>query len=130
MERRTRVVGGGGTVFELTPSGGNWTFATLYGFYNPNGDNGAYGPDDRLTMDAAGNLYGTTKWDGAYGCGNVFKLIPSNGGWTYASLHDFTCGADGGDAGWGVTLDANGNLYGVAGTGGMYGWGVAWEITP
>jgi uncharacterized repeat protein (TIGR03803 family) len=122
--------GQGGTVFELTPSGESWTFTTLYSFYNADGQNGAFGPYDRLTMDAGGNLYGTTNQDGAYGCGNVFKLTPSGNGWTYASLYDFTCGADGGYAGWGVTFDNDGNLYGVAGVGGKYGWGVAWEITP
>jgi uncharacterized repeat protein (TIGR03803 family) len=47
-------------------------------------------------MDAAGNLYGTTLADGANGYGAVFKLTPSNGSWTYTSLHDFTNGSDGG----------------------------------
>jgi uncharacterized repeat protein (TIGR03803 family) len=81
-------------------------------------------------MDAVGNLYGTTLLDGAYGQGNVFKLIPSNGEWLYTSLHDFTGGSDGSQPYGQVTLDANGNLYGTASIGGPDNKGVVWEITP
>jgi uncharacterized repeat protein (TIGR03803 family) len=80
-------------------------------------------------MDAAGNLYGTTIGDGAYGQGNIFKLAPSNGGWTYTSLHDFTGGSDGGQPFAQVTFDASGNLYGTAGVGGINNKGVVWEIS-
>jgi uncharacterized repeat protein (TIGR03803 family) len=81
-------------------------------------------------MDTAGNLYGTTNSSGAYLQGNVFKLAPSGGGWTFTSLHDFTGGNDGGNPWGNVILDANGNLYGTASSGGAYGAGVVWEITP
>ena len=83
-----------------------------------------------LAMDGAGNLYGTTYCDGAYGYGNVFKLAPSSGGgWTYSSLHDFTGGSDGKGPYARVVLDAKGNLYGTAVLGGANGYGVVWEIT-
>ena len=128
-----RFFNGGGTVFELSPSGANWTLALLYGF---NGG-GTGGPQGNLVMDVNGNLYGTTYTDGAYEFGSVFKLTPTNGGWTYTSLHDFTDGDDGGLPVGGPTLDANGTLYGTTTTGGMrggncpnYGCGVVWEITP
>jgi uncharacterized repeat protein (TIGR03803 family) len=116
--------GGSGTVFELTHSSGSWTFQVLYGFA------GQGGPYASLTMDAVGNLYGTTIGDGAYGRGSVFKLIPSNGGWRYSSLHDFVGSSDGEDPISNVTFDASGNLYGTAQFGGTYGEGVVWEITP
>ena len=123
----TTTVGGqgfGGTVFELSPSNGGWKFKVLYSF--PGGN----GPHDKLTMDAAGNLYGTTHEDGAYGYGNVFKLSPAQGGgWTYTSLYDFTNGNDGGTPYGGVILDASGNLYGTA-SGGAQNNGVIYEITP
>jgi uncharacterized repeat protein (TIGR03803 family) len=115
---------GGGTVYELSPSNGGWTFTTLY---NLSGNAGSYAV---LTMDAAGDLYGTTTGDGIYGHGNVFKLTPSNGDWTYTSLHDFTGGSDGGTPFGQVTLDASGNLYGTASVGGANDAGVVWEITP
>ncbi len=121
--------GGGGTVFELTPTSGGWTFSTLYGGFSP-GCCG--GPSDKLVMDAAGSLYGTTTSDGAYGYGNVFKLAPSEGGWTYTSLHDFTgqSGSDGAYPQGGLVFDANGNLYGTASEGGTYNAGTVFEITP
>ena len=124
-----------GTVFELTFSGGTWSFAVLYSV--PAGSDNS-GPQGNLAMDAAGNLYGATYDAGAHHDGNVFKLTPINGGWTYTSLHDFTGGADGANPLSGVTLDSNGNLYGTTTLGGMQGGnncntlgcGVVWEITP
>ncbi len=118
--------GQGGAVFELSPSGAGWTFTVLYSLA---GTEESYGPIDRLAMDRAGNLYGTTYENGAYGYGSVFKLTPTTQGWTYQDLYDFAGGADGyGPSG--VTLDANGNLYGAASAGGPYGAGAIFEITP
>jgi uncharacterized repeat protein (TIGR03803 family) len=123
--------GGGGTVFELTPTSGGWTFTTLYSFSGPGGCLGEpSGPQDKLFMDAVGNLYGTTYCDGAYNAGSVFKLTPSNGGWIYTSLHDFTGGDDGEYPISSLVMDAKGNLYGTASQGGASGNGVVYEITP
>jgi uncharacterized repeat protein (TIGR03803 family) len=118
-------------VYELSPSGSGWTFNLLYSFsaqgYNP-------GPLDSLTLDASGNLYGTTYKGGAFGYGTVFKLARNGGSWSYIDLHDFTSGTDGANPIGGVTLDANGHLYGTAsaGAGGPCpsGCGVVWEIAP
>jgi len=123
---------GGGTIFELTPAGNNnWTFTLLYSFAG----NGYCGPWATLAMDGAGSLYGTTRCDGANQLGNVFKLTPSNGGWTYTSLHDFTR-SDGGYPYSNVVFDANGNLYGTNSQGGEFGCsggsatcGLVWEIS-
>ncbi len=127
--------GHGGTVFELSPSGGGWTFSVLYSLTGPLGQQA--GPAWALVMDAAGNLYDVTQGDGAYNKGNVFKLTNTGGSWTYTSRYDFTGGRDGNFPISGVTLDANGNLYGTTyyggdlncGTNGI-GCGVVWEITP
>jgi uncharacterized repeat protein (TIGR03803 family) len=81
-------------------------------------------------MDVAGNLYGTTKCDGADNAGSVFKLTLSGNSWTYTSLYDFTGGSDGANPICNVVFDANGNLCGTASAGGAYGYGVVWEITP
>jgi len=116
--------GGGGTVYELSPSDSGWVLTTLHSF---SGTDGSYAV---LAMDASGNLYGTTFGDGAYGYGNVFKLTNSNGNWSYTSLYDFTGGTDGGQPYGQVALDANGNLYGTASAGGTNGHGVVWEIMP
>ena len=118
--------GGGGTVFVLTPSNGGWTFGVVYGF---TGSGNSPGPHDSLIMDVAGNLYGTTYQNGANGQGSVFYLAPFGGGWTAASLHDFTGGSDGGNPAGSVVLDASGNLYSTTFDGGA-GQGVVFEIKP
>jgi uncharacterized repeat protein (TIGR03803 family) len=118
---------GDGTVFELTPGSGGWSFSTLFAFY------GSYqsGPEDKLVMDDSGTLYGTTYEDGSYGLGSVFKLTLSNGRWIYTSLHDFAGPPnDGANPITNVVFDAGGNLYGTTSSGGTYGLGVVWELTP
>jgi len=124
--------GGGGTVFELTPSGGSWTYSPLYSFTG-----GAQcGPRASLVMDGSGNLYGTTYCDGANNKGSIFKLTPSASGWTQISLYDFTGGTDGSAPISNVIFDSAGNLYGTASRGGnqsncgLAGCGVVWAITP
>jgi uncharacterized repeat protein (TIGR03803 family) len=125
--------GGGGTVFELRPSGDSYTFKLLYSFSGQEG----WGPWASLTMDAGGSLYGTTYRGGA-GAGSVFKLTNTQNGWAYASLHDFAGGSEGYQLISNVTIDANGNLYGTAEAGGTWqggcavngGCGVVWMIKP
>jgi len=121
--------GGAGTIFELSPSNGGWTYQVLAQVPAKY----AGGPAAPLAFDEAGNLYGTIN-----GCcvdfpGAVFKLTPGNNGWTFTSLHDFTNGSDGGHPYSNVAIGADGNLYGTAssgGTGSDGGCGVVWEITP
>ena len=115
----------GGTVFELSPSGGTWTFNLAYDF----GGMGP-GPMANLVRDSAGNLYGSSWGNGAYGQGLAFKLSPTNGGWTFASLHDFTGGTDGANAEGGLVMDSEGHLYGTTYEGGDHFDGVVFEITP
>lgn len=120
---------GGGTAFELTRSE-NWAFDPIHIF----GGQQVQGPQAGLTMDAAGNLYGTTDQEGAYNFGSVFKLSPANGGWTYTSLYDFCAGglpcSDGAYPSSTLEFDADGNLYGTTMQGGTQGGGVVFEITP
>jgi uncharacterized repeat protein (TIGR03803 family) len=116
-------------VFQLAPAGGGWTINTLYTFTGPAGSSNA-GPLKTLTMDSAGNLYGTTYAYGAYGLGNIFRLTRSGSNWIYTDLHDFSGGSDGCCPQSEVTLDASGNLYGTAEGGGTHRQGVVWEITP
>ena len=122
------VLGSGGSTFMLTPIDGGWSFGVLHSFTNLT--NYAYTGPGGLVMDPAGNLYGVRPGGaGAYECGDVFKLTPRIGGWTYTSLYDFTCGEDGGEP-IGLTLDSHGNLYGTAWRDGLYDNGVVFEITP
>ena len=119
-----------GTIFEFSHSNGGWTYTVLAQIPPQYG----LGPSAPLTMDAAGNLYGTIG-NFSYGQfpGAVFKLTPGNNGWTFTSLHDFTGGSDGDAPSSTVAIGANGKLYGTAvygGTCGGTGCGVVWEIAP
>jgi uncharacterized repeat protein (TIGR03803 family) len=120
------------TAFSLAPnSPGIWTYSVLASFIGV-GESYATGPYASLVMDAAGNLYGTTYADGifGYGYGSVFELTPQPGGtWAEIDLYDFT-GADGAKPVGSVILDAKGNVYGTASSGGANGYGVVFEITP
>jgi uncharacterized repeat protein (TIGR03803 family) len=122
---------GGGTVFELSPSNGTWSYTVLFAFPGPGN-----GPWSTLAWDQAGNLYGTTASGGLYSRGTVFRLKPSNGGWVETDLYEFTGADDGAFPLGSATLDSSGNIYGTTRTGGdfndcyPYGCGVVWEITP
>ena len=117
--------GSGGTVFELTPANGAWTYTVLYSW-----PGWAISASFRnLLMDASGNLYGTTHCDG-YGDGTVFELTPSNGTWTNTLLYNFTGGSGGYYLFSNILLDTQGNLYGTASAGGANGYGIVFEITP
>jgi len=130
---------GCGTVFELSPSSGGWTFTTIYDFDYAHG----VGPVGSLVIDASGNLYGAT-YGGAKkysycpgGCGVVFELSPSASGWKQTLLHAFS-GPDGANVQGGLTLDAGGNLFGTTTSGGnprctsgfQVGCGVVFELSP
>jgi uncharacterized repeat protein (TIGR03803 family) len=116
---------GSGSVFELSPQpGGGWSFNTIYSFQPGDG-----GPEGKLSIDNAGNLYGTAYFNGAHGQGSVFKLANTVQGWVYSDLHDFD-GTDGSLPTSSVLLGGNGKLYGTASGGGTSGCGVVWEIAP
>jgi hypothetical protein len=126
-----------GAVFSFAPNGeGGWTFTNLHTFSTIGG-----GPAGQLLRDSAGNLYGTTIAGGnqygncpSDGCGMIFELSPSNGGWVYTVLYDFTGGSDGAAPYSNLVMDANGNLYGTASARGNSncagGCGVVFEFTP
>ena len=128
----------GGTVFKLTPFPTacktalcGWQETQLYAFKG-GGDGALPGPGD-LVFDQAGNLYGTTKEGGAslcgFFCGTVYKLTPSNGGWTKSILYDFMGGNDGEMPYAGIVFDQAGNLYGTTYEAGVGNFGTAFQLT-
>ena len=120
-----------GSVYELSPSNGGWSFAVLH-LFDFSEDEGV-NPVAGVTMGADGNLYGTTIGGGSYEDGTVYELVHNGGAWTYQTLHNFYSTT--GDSPFSVvTFDSQGNLYGTADDGGRgdcnTGCGVVWEITP
>jgi uncharacterized repeat protein (TIGR03803 family) len=107
---------GSGTAFELIPgAAGTWTFKTLYAF---KGSPDAGFPYGALAFDAAGNLYGTTYYDGANDLGSVYKLTKTDGTWSESVLYSFKGGSDGSSPISNVVVDSAGNLYGTTSEGG------------
>jgi len=94
---------GSGVVFKISPSGQE---TVLYSFTGKL-DGGR--PASAVTMDAAGNLYGTTGYGGTYGKGVAYKLSPSG---QETVLHSFAYSGDISHFPSGVILDAAGNVYG------------------
>ncbi len=122
-----------GTVFELSPAaGGGWTESTLYQFKG-GAENDGCSPQATLTLDAKGNLYGTTYAGGSpdQNAGIVFELsLPFAGGsWieTVLVTFDYT---NGGTPGGKLALDATDHLYGTTLDGGSFGWGSVFKLTP
>jgi len=125
---------GCGTVFDLTPPAQGQTVWTKTILYNFQGGTDGNQPVSRLLMDpATGVLYGVTYLGGSYAAGTVFALTPPGEGqteWTETVLHTFTGGSDGGYPFAYLIEDANGVLYGTATSGGVYGYGAAFAVTP
>jgi uncharacterized repeat protein (TIGR03803 family) len=114
--------GGCGTVFKVNSKGKE---TTLYHFLG--GADGA-GPVASLFMDAKGNLYGTTTaGGGATNAGTVFK-VNRNGKETV--LYSFTGGTDGASPQSGLVMDAKGNLFGTASSGGASKNGTLFKVHP
>lgn len=115
-----------GVVYELSFQG---VFSILHTFTGGSGD-GAFPAFSGLTADGAGNLYGTTAGGGDTadcngGCGTVFRLTPAG---VYSKLYAFRNGSDGANPVAGVTVDANGTLYGTTFGGGSGLWGTVFKL--
>lgn len=116
---------GFGTVFELVkgPSGA-YTYTTLLSFNGINGMN----PNAGVTLDAQGDLFGTTTFGGNHYDGEVYELVYGSGGtYTYSNLFSFN-GTNGKNPRSGVILDAKGDLFGTTSNGGAYGNGTVFEL--
>ena len=115
---------GCGTIFKLTPSGKE---TVLYRFTGtPDGSN----PYASVAFDAQGNLYGTTAGGGANDQGTVFELTPSGNETALYSFCAQTNCTDGAFPQAGVSLDAQGNLYGTTILGGTKNDGTIFKVTP
>ncbi len=102
-----------GVVYELVESYTSYTEKVLYNFAALRG--AITYPVGNLTLDSAGNLYGTTLTGGANGNGTVYELVKSSGGYMATVLYNFS--SDEGETRAGVTMDSAGNLYGTLLTG-------------
>jgi uncharacterized repeat protein (TIGR03803 family) len=116
------------TVYELSPnSDGTWTESVLW---TSSLGSEPYNIRAGVTFDSKGNLYGTSIFGGANGCGQVFKLTSNGGTWTYSDVLDFDCASGGSQGTGGVIFDRAGNMYGTTSFGGTYNWGTIYKLSP
>jgi uncharacterized repeat protein (TIGR03803 family) len=114
--------GAAGTVFEITPAG---TETILHSFTGQPTDGGA--PYGSLVQGSDGNLYGMTLVGGANNDGTVFKISAG----TESLLHSFAGGTTDGATPYGSLIQGqDGNFYGMTESGGTYGSGTLFRITP
>ncbi len=121
--------GGGdgfGTIYELSPSNGNWSEHILYKF--PSYTRG-FEPSDTLVFNRQGALFGTARGGSpSLCCGIVFTLKPSAGEWTESTAYKFTS-ENGGASYASLVFDDKGNLYGTYnGSSGKYKSGTAYRL--
>ncbi len=107
----------------------------IYAFH---GNDGA-SPIAGLTLDGAGNLYGTTSQGGSAGAGVAFQLIHRGTGWVLNPLHEFVGSPDGYSPYSRVVFGRDGRLYGTTNSGGIQntdycglptGCGTVFTLTP
>jgi uncharacterized repeat protein (TIGR03803 family) len=122
----------GGVIYKLDTAG---NYTVPYSFRGGS-DGGA--PLSGVTVDASGNLYGTTKNGGntvacpggsfaGPGCGVVYELDTAN---NYTVLYSFASGADCARSCGSVFRTTNGEIYGTTYRGGKKNVGVIFEIMP
>ncbi len=128
---------GCGIVFTLTPKGKKYVESIPYAFH---GGTDGQAPNEELTADKNGVLYGTAALAGggsacSVGCGAVFSLTPAKSGYTESIVYAFQSGNDGALPFGGVSMDKSGNLFGTTNLGGGStkcgnGCGTVFELTP
>jgi len=130
-----------GLVYQLVRQGRKgWVENVVYNFCPgggtcPDGAN----PLSAVLVDASSNIYGTTGGGGSAQAGTIFKLSPDGGTWTETVLYSFCSQADCADGSspeGPLTVDGNGNFFGMTSYGGStisrcldnYDCGVIYEL--
>jgi uncharacterized repeat protein (TIGR03803 family) len=110
---------GEGTVFEI--AAGSSAITTIASFGGGSGAN----PFASVTLDALGDIFGTTIQGGAFQDGTIFEIVAGSNRITTLASFD---GVDGSYPLGPVTLDAAGDLFGAATAGGAAGTGTIYEL--
>ena len=119
---------GYGVVFRLQPRKKGWTVKPLYDFTDQDGQ-----PGWGVTL-RKGSLYTNASYSEVMGgpCGSALKLDPAKAPsarlLTSTLLHTYVKSADGCPTG-NLTVDKQGDIFGVTQDGGAHGWGSVFELS-
>ncbi|MBX7210869.1 MAG: M36 family metallopeptidase [Verrucomicrobiaceae bacterium] len=116
-----------GTVFKMTPGG---ALTTLVNFTGVTGAALGSSPLGVLAQGADGNFYGVTSSGGLNSLGSVFRVTPAGVFTSLASFTGNTGALPGSTPTGGLFPGADGCLYGVTSSGGAYGTGVLFRLSP
>jgi len=125
--------GGCGNIYALVPTATGYVYKIIHNFsQNVDGGN----PTSPVFLESGGALYGSTWEFGPKGGGTVFKLTPSNSGYSEQILYAFgTQHGDGVGPTGPLLVNGTGDIYGVTSSGGSNpspaesGAGNAFELT-
>jgi uncharacterized repeat protein (TIGR03803 family) len=112
-----------GTIFKLTAASGYTSYSQVANF---TAATGVY-PYCGVTIDAAGNLFGTTE-AGVGNLGSLYEVAANTS--TITKLVTFTGTANGGRPYAAPIVDAAGNLYGTTNEGGTTNNGTVYKYNP
>jgi len=130
------VIDGHGNIYGTTANGGASNVGVIYKIdsagkqkviYSFKDIYDGYNPYTAVTLDSAGNIYGTTL-HGGYGDGTVYEVDAA--GHELMSYYFGAASDDGSIPSSGVVRDAAGNLYGVTSKGGASNYGTVYKIDP
>jgi uncharacterized repeat protein (TIGR03803 family) len=117
---------GQGVVFAHTRAG---RFDVLYSFCAQNACADGAVPEAGVTLNGAGEIFGTTTAGGTAGEGTIFKLARGSETVLYSFCTSASC-PDGQQPAAQLLIDAQGNLFGATAGGGTHGQGVVFELSP
>ncbi|QMU29621.1 choice-of-anchor tandem repeat GloVer-containing protein [Adhaeribacter radiodurans] len=130
------VQGTDGSFYGLTSEGGNYNSGTIYRItaggsfkvlYHFNSSVEGSGPAGSLIQGKDGSFYGTAKYGGPNRGGTIFKITAAG---AFKVLWSLTSSSDGSAPDGNLVQGADGNLYGIASSGGTNNNGTIFKISP
>jgi uncharacterized repeat protein (TIGR03803 family) len=134
------IQSGAGSAYQLALHGGSWILNSLYTFLgggngqNPSGE--IVGPDYAVYGIADGGFQNCGTSGNQY-CGLIYRLRPSPVAcvtalcsWSEDEIYQFAGDPDGWSPDGNLVFDQEGRLYGTTSSGGAYGLGTVYELTP
>jgi len=119
-----------GTVFKLKAGANNkYTESIIHSFAGGTGDGSTPFYGAGVTLDAKGDLFGTTYYGGTANAGVLFELKLTNGKYSESLVHSFLTSNDGYNPRGGVIL-VGADVFGTTYAGGTHGAGAAFEYKP